>query len=552
MKKHILISLAIILAGIPLLAIYTNTNAATNTPANQFVHSQGNQLVANDEIIKLRGINFNNYHWYHTGEDIITSNHHSSEDYTKVKEMGMNVVRFQMNYKVFEDDANPWVYKESGFAWLDENIAWAKEHDIYLILDMHVPPGGAQSGLPEGINLWQDHQNQYRLGGLWHEIAQRYHDEPTIAGFSLLNEPVPVSHIDEWNALAQYIVDRIRTIDENHMIVFEWPLGLYEQFDTYNDRELVQSLLDDDNVLYDMHFYHPFEFTHQNLSWMGTSDGGVYPDNTRISFPDDLRWSDATFSNPTTPEGYSYWNYYKGELIKNTNQNHVLAVPTLVSGSQIGSVFFKNIIITEYNQNKEFIREIDVSLHIDSGWETWNSTGDAIFNSVIKNEENVLSIKQTPSQSMWYSVDQYIEVKKDHYYSISGEMKGKRIEEYGYGQIRLDFYTSPSQTQITQRDKDNIEHTLLYWTQFATDNNVPLFIGEFGTNNSTFIDDKGGMTWVKDVIDLFEKHNLHYTYHDYHSHDAFGLYSNALGLPDEHNANNELIDFFTEFFNFSF
>ena len=98
----------------------------------------------------------------------------------------------------------------------------------------------------------------------------------------------------------------------------------------------------------------------------------------------------------------------------NTNQNHILAVPSLVSGSQIGSVFFKNIIIKEYNQDREFIRDMTVSLHPDSGWETWNSAGDATFNSVIKNGEDVLSIKQTPSQSMWYSVDQYIEVKKDY------------------------------------------------------------------------------------------------------------------------------------------
>ncbi len=540
MKKYVFTILVVILISTTPLTTATAVNSR-----NSFVHTDGNQLIVNGEKIKLRGINFSNYHWYHTGEEIITSNHHSEKDYKKVKEMGMNVIRFQLNYKIFEDDNNPWVYKKEAFKWLDKNILWAKENDIYLILDMHVPPGGQQSGLPEGVALWEDVQNQYRLAEIWHAIAERYHDEPTIAGFSLLNEPVPVSHIDEWSALAEHITTRIREVDQNHMIVFEWPLGLYEQFETYNDRDLVQSLISDDNVLYDMHFYHPFEFTHQNAFWLGTGDGGNYPEETTI-FPDDLTWSDATFHNPGVPEGYSRWKYYKGELTQNINEDHIIAVPSLVSGSNQGSVFFQNILIKEYDEEKKLIQKIPVSFESPETWGKWNAQGNAKFKTI---QENILSIQNAPSQSIWYDINQYIEVKKDHYYSISGWMKGENIEEYGYGQIRLDFYQSPSHTGISRRDKKDIENTLLYWIEFAKNNNVPLLIGEFGTHNSTFENNKGGLTWVKDVTNLFEKYDLHYTYHDYHSYDAMGLYSNAIGLPNENSANNTLINFFTKLLN---
>jgi endoglucanase len=548
MKKQIISAITLAVTCIIFLCVNTQTSTAITHPNTAFIKTQGDQLIVNNEAITLRGINFNNYHWYATGEEMITSNHHSEEDYAKVQNMGMNVIRFQLNYKIFEDDDNPWVYKQEAFDWLDQNIAWAKEHDIYLILDMHVPPGGQQSGLPEGVALWEETQNQYRLAGIWHAIAERYSDEPTIAGFSLLNEPVPVENIDDWNALATYITSRIREVDQNHMIVFEWPLGLYEQFESYNDRDLVQSLLSDDNVLYDMHFYHPFEFTHQHISWMGTGDGGSYPDETLVSLPPDLSWSDATLSNPVTPEGYSSWTYYEGELKQNTDDTNILAVPALVSGSQNGLIFFKQLVIAEYDEQKQLIREIPVTFESPDTWEKWNSEGDATFHVTDKNDENILSIRRTPAQSIWYDMNQYVELQKNNYYSIGGWMKGKRIEEYGYGQIRLDFYASPSQTEIAKRDKQDIENTLLYWTQFARDNNVPLFIGEFGTHASTFKDQKGGLTWVTDIVDIFEKQNLHYTYHDYHSYNAFGLYTNPIGLPDETTANTSLIDFFTAFF----
>ena len=39
--------------------------------------------------------------------------------------MGMNAVRFYMNYRTFEADAAPGKYLDDGWQWLDDNIAWA-------------------------------------------------------------------------------------------------------------------------------------------------------------------------------------------------------------------------------------------------------------------------------------------------------------------------------------------------------------------------------------------------------------------------------------------
>lgn len=111
---------------------------------------------------------FGNLVW---DDNQVPSNHHSEIDLERVHDLGMNAIRFYLNYKTFENDAQPFQYKQSGWDWIDQNIQWAKTHNIYLILNMHVPQGGFQSRC-EGDALWTSASNQQRLSALWKAIAQ--------------------------------------------------------------------------------------------------------------------------------------------------------------------------------------------------------------------------------------------------------------------------------------------------------------------------------------------------------------------------------------------
>lgn len=163
-----------------------------NAGSNLFIRSDGSRLVVGaGESIRLRGINFNNYHWEIGPELILDSDHHSELDYQRVADMGMNVIRFNLSYILFEDDDHPYDYMQSGWDWLDQNIDWARKYGLYLIIDMHVPQGGYQGGTDDGYALWEEAQNQDRLKALWVEIATRYHDEPVVAGWDIVNEPTP-------------------------------------------------------------------------------------------------------------------------------------------------------------------------------------------------------------------------------------------------------------------------------------------------------------------------------------------------------------------------
>lgn len=218
----------------------------------------------------LKGISIGNMLW--SSLEPVT-NDHNEESFREISELGFNCIRFYLSYTYFEDEANPYAYKESGFAWLDQNIAWAKEHNIRLILNMHVPQGGYQSQ-GEGLALWQNEENQNRLVSLWTEIARRYADEETIIGYGLINEPVvPLlndvpSTTAQCSSLMQRIADGIRTYDSNHILFVE---RLFAMIDTatgeanwhitYDD---VLYLIEDDNTAYEFHNYQ-FDFNYDQL-----------------------------------------------------------------------------------------------------------------------------------------------------------------------------------------------------------------------------------------------------------------------------------------------
>ncbi len=89
------------------------------------VRSLGDKIVvgpANTEI-RIRGIGIANNVWAAEQDTVVLYANHGPADFDAIAEMGMNVIRFYMNYETFEDDANPFLYKESGWRWIDRNIA---------------------------------------------------------------------------------------------------------------------------------------------------------------------------------------------------------------------------------------------------------------------------------------------------------------------------------------------------------------------------------------------------------------------------------------------
>ena len=141
---------------------------------------------------------------------------------------GFNLVRLPFHYNILTPPGSPGVYLENGFAIFDSLISWCKADHIYIILDMHCAPGGESDQSisdydPAIPSLWQDTAKQTRTVDIWKTIAERYKNEPTIAGYDLLNEPrwdFPNGN-QPLRDLYVRITNAIRSVDTTHILFIE-------------------------------------------------------------------------------------------------------------------------------------------------------------------------------------------------------------------------------------------------------------------------------------------------------------------------------------------
>jgi len=172
----------------------------------------------------------------------------TESDFKQVAAWGMNCVRLPFHYKIAAD--------KKTIHYLDQAIAWAKKHKVYLMLDLHAAPGAQNhdwhSDSLGPAELWTKSANRRKTYELWQMLADRYKDEPIIAGYDVLNEAV-LHDADLLNEFYRETIKAIRKVDRNHILFIEgkhWA----QQIDVLDDFK-------DDNWVYSIHFYEPPEFT---------------------------------------------------------------------------------------------------------------------------------------------------------------------------------------------------------------------------------------------------------------------------------------------------
>ncbi|SFZ94382.1 endoglucanase [Flaviramulus basaltis] len=514
------------------------------TPKNPLIQLNGTDIVdANGNTLYLKGVAFGNQIWSNSSTPGTT--HHNELDFERVKNMGMNAVRFYMNYTFFEDDSNPYTYKQSGWNWLDQNIQWAKNHNVYLILNMHAPQGGYQSQ-GEGDALWDNVENQNRLVALWKAIAEKYKDEVQIAGFGPVNEPVPTQSINQWSSLAQKLINGIREVNENHLIFIEKAIYVEGNYDVDDNLNFPQ--VTGKNLVYEFHSYDPHTYTHQLFDWANLGEGGKYPDENILEITNG-QWYTAIFGNDKLSSENSDWTYFEGIKYTIDDTQISYAVPALVGQNVDGTVYFDDIIIKEYDETGNFIRDIyEFNFDDDSGWNYWseNDSGEGgLSNNEGINSSSCLYISSATSDSNMSGTSFRFIPQQGYQYQISGWMKGENVDATANCRLRLDFYNAET---ILKRNKAYLEWSVKRYVDWANAKGAPLYLGEFGAGIHCFENNKGGLQFVEDMLDIIITNKIHFTYHAYHE-DAFGLYFGGNTLPSTSNANGPLIDLFTNTLN---
>ena len=195
----------------------------------------------------------------------------AEEDARLLAELGVNCVRLPINYRRFESDDAPFELAEAGFARLEAAVRLLARHGIYSVIDMHAVPGSQNqhwhSDNPTHVALfWQHPHFQDRAVYLWQALADRFQDDPFVAGYNLLNEPGDPTG-EAYGRFHDRLVAAVREVDREH-IVFVDGNTYSTDFSMFSEPY--------DNAVYACHDY----------ALAGMSHGGPYPGRTGDTWVD--------------------------------------------------------------------------------------------------------------------------------------------------------------------------------------------------------------------------------------------------------------------------
>ena len=268
----------------------TSTTTTTIPTGESYLHTDGKYIKdSQGNVVILHGMNNENYAFNNFAQQFANGRYLelTEADYQKMASFGFNVIRLGVAWQNIEPTEGS--YDANYFAnYIDKNINWAKKYRIHVVLSFmqwfwspyfdnlqagaHGFPswlftsypkteaGRTQSQAdflqgkgPNGTEATADNPSmQDRMINVWKYVATRYKNEPIILGYDLFNEP-PGGGLGTDTATDSYLlpfyerlVDEIKTVDSNHIFIYE-PIG--------GQWSLAPRVLNRPNVIFSAHIY---------------------------------------------------------------------------------------------------------------------------------------------------------------------------------------------------------------------------------------------------------------------------------------------------------
>ncbi len=249
--------------------------------------------------------------------DSYQNNYITTEDFDTLLDLGFNCVRLPFWYANLETDT-PGEYDFSRLDWAVEQCA---SRGIYVILDCHGLPGyqsiAHHSGKLNDCHLYDDSPEgeRYREESvrLWQAVAEHYKDEPAVAAYDLMNEPMCDFNENQDDAamwkVYELLYRAVREKDGKHIVIMEavW------NFDHLPD----PARRGWKNVAYELHLYDPTDEAYKKIILRSELKGFCVPILVGEFHPSsaDAHWDailalfNKNYINWTTwtYKGYSSW-----------------------------------------------------------------------------------------------------------------------------------------------------------------------------------------------------------------------------------------------------
>ena len=445
---------------------------------------EGPSLVAGGGEVRLRGVNWG---WWHDAGTVYTE-----REAERMAEWGANLLRLPFSYEDVESPARDGTLDESLVRDVDEVVGWAARHGLYVVLDMHVCPGGQTPvGHCDGGHnrLWSDEGCQARYVALWRALAARYRDEPAVAAYELMNEPWtqrqgPAPHM----AIVRRAAAAVREAAPGKPIVVpgdNWSPA----------RDMVDEiLLDDPNVIYTFHFYEGG----RSRKWLRNEGKG---ENARDGTTDG--WVPFEVKYRSLPGDRSFTTLLRTE--KNA-----------------GTVWFDDLAIIDADTG-ETLRRFSFDGGAN-GFRPERAPASRMVFDPVAGHDSPGSLRVDPSPEQDYN----------GWEGASIWTSGKERSFVIRGWMRLENATGRSYAAASVRgigdpdiDPDDIARRIAPAAEFARRHGVPVWVGEF----SDIPDDADPgyqARATRERIRLFERLGFHWSFWNYREPHRPGIQTMAI------------------------
>ncbi|MEM1061501.1 MAG: glycoside hydrolase family 5 protein [Planctomycetota bacterium] len=174
-----------------------------------------------------------------------------------IKRLGFDSVRVPVRWSAHIGPGPDYLIEEAFATRVDEVIDWASAEGLSVVLNDH----------HHGSVIDDPDRHGPELIALWRQLAGRYRDRSPGLVYELLNEPHGGLTAAKWNRLMADALATVRAVDPDRVAIVgptQW-----NSIDRLDDLVLPA---DDRRLIVTVHYYEPFEFTHQGASWVDGSD----------------------------------------------------------------------------------------------------------------------------------------------------------------------------------------------------------------------------------------------------------------------------------------
>lgn len=494
----------------------------------------------------------------------------SEHDIAALKQSGVTTVRYCLNYEIFSADNN---LRENNFKHFEQMLALFEKNKIHIVVNLHVPPGYAGAIRPTDASFFEDTKLWQQFEGFWREFLTKYQDKKIIIGWEFFNEPaLPLPEVlseSAWYKKVDDFLQAMRAIDQNHIFFVGNPIGHTVGFNRDSTRNIEWRFIqfkrkfNDTNLVYVYHFYEPIHFTHQNTHEF-LIKGIKYP---LIAYEYE-NYLDSQGGNTVVEKGPNGWFHIKiSNLVPPAGANY--GNPVLSAAQGKGRFYFDRVRIYEITPDGEKIElslpnpdfkpylpdiaEINgVKMYKDIDYIWW----DTYYSEKYEPERNKNKIPsyrlettegiddnfcislENPSQELAnWTLDPrqfFIEPKPGCKYEMECWAKTANGNELWVG---ISWY----QGKEVKYDIKYLEELVSKnFVSFGQQYNVPIYISEFGS--VAFAEISSRENWTKDILKVFTKHNINYSYWCYNGKYGWG-YDFGLRLKNPFALEQDLITY---------